>query len=81
MSVTPAAVRKQQQKERERKAIAKLGGGRFSVLAYGETMAALDALAKHYGFSGKQYRAETVTHLIHEKHDIVTNHKTEETTK
>lgn len=76
---TPAKDRKAAQKKREKEALAKKGGRRFSVLAFGSTMAALDRLADHYGFTGKQRIAETVTHLIHEMDDIVTTHKTEET--
>lgn len=81
MTVTPAAVRKQQQVERDRKKFAKLGGRHIRFAAYGATCDALEELCKHYGFTGKQRIAECITHMIHEKHDIVTTHKTEETTK
>lgn len=81
MARTSDRERKAAQKKRELEALAKYGGRRFSVLAYGKTIEALDRLADHYGFTGKQRTAETVTHLIHEMDDIVTAHKTEESRK
>ena len=79
--MSTAAERKAKQVAKENAAIAKLGGGRVRVLMYGKTMEALNDLAEHYGFNGKQYKAETVTHIIHTLHDIVITHKNEETTK
>lgn len=71
MARTSDRERKAAQKKRELEALAKYGGRRFSVLAYGKTIEALDRLADHYGFTGKQRTAETVTHLIHEMHDRI----------
>lgn len=59
-----AAERKEKQRKAEDEAIAKLGGGRIQFLVYGETMRKLEAIAKREGFTGKQWKGETLTWLI-----------------
>lgn len=59
-----AAERKEKQRKAEDAAMAKLGGGRIQFLVYGETMRKLEAIASQQGFTGKQWKAESLTFLI-----------------
>lgn len=63
-----SAERKEKQKKAEDAAIARLGGGRIKFIVYGETMRKLVEIAKKQGFSGKQWKGETLTWLV-ENHE------------
>lgn len=64
MAAKSPAEWKRDQRERERAALAKLGGRRISFLAYGGTLAKLEAICEAEGFTGKQRLGEALTHLV-----------------
>jgi hypothetical protein len=64
MPAKSARERKQDQRDRENAAIAKLGGRRIQFLVYGGTMQKLEAICKAQGFTGKQRKGEALTYLI-----------------
>lgn len=74
--------RKREQAERERAALAKLGGRRIRFLCYGATLAALEAVCVRQGFSGQQRLGEALTWLVHEEENrhTVSTHESGEMT-
>lgn len=82
MSLTPRE-RKAAQTARENDQLARLGGRRIKFIAYGATLAALEAVCVREGFTGRQRIAEAITWLAHadEKAHSVSTHESTESTK
>lgn len=73
-----ARERKAAQTAREQEALARLGGRRLKIIAYGATIAALEAVCAREGFTGRQRIAEAITWLAHEdekRHSVSTHEK------
>lgn len=62
MAMTDAE-RKREQRKREKEAMKKYGGKRISFIAYGGTLAKLEAICEEQGFTGKQKLGEALTFL------------------
>lgn len=74
-----AKERKAAQTARENEALARLGGRRLKMVAYGATVAALELVCERQGFTGRQRIAEAITWLAHDyaNRDIVSTHEKE----